>query len=141
MNKFDMKYIIYFKVGGKTGNKVSLVTSGLNLVRINSCDSDPISEPSDKSTYTQYVTTSDNKFTVPAYIGGLTNGTKSYAIIGTNATNLTIAKVGSDWIVTPTSTSTDDVTYEFKVNATDECNIYDTMKESLYIQVGCPPYA
>ena len=121
-----MVYKIYFKIGGLTGNKVSDIESYANVVKISSCDSPSISEPSEKSTYTQYVTTSDNKFTVPAYVGGLTNGTKSYALLGTNATNLTIAKVGSDWIVTPTSTSIDDVTYEFKVNATDECNIYDT---------------
>ena len=123
MNRFRMTYRIFFKIGGLTGNKVSNIGSIGFLVEITSCDSPSISEPSDKSTYTQYVTTSDNKFTVPAYVGGLTNGTKSYALLGTNATNLTIAKVGSDWIVTPTSTSIDDVTYEFKVNATDECNI------------------
>jgi hypothetical protein len=61
--------------------------------------------------------------------------------MGTNATNLTITNVGSDWIVTPTSTSTDDVTYTFKVNATDGCNNFFNMSSSFTLHVGCPEAA
>ena len=54
---------------------------------------------------------------------------------------MTIAKTGNDWIVTPSSTSTDDTTYIFKVNATDGCNVFASMSRNLTLHVGCPAAA
>jgi len=59
---------------------------------------------------------------MPTFNLGLSGGTITFNVTGTDASSLGIAKVANDWIVTPTSTSTDDVTYTFKVNATDGCN-------------------
>jgi len=53
---------------------------------------------------------------------------------------LTIAKIGNDWVVMPTSTSTDDVTYMFSLNVTDGCN-YLSMNTSFVLHVGCPAAA
>jgi hypothetical protein len=74
-------------------------------------------EPATSSNYIQYSTIGDNKFTVPSFTSIAPYGTLTYSLAGTNATNLTIAKSGNDWIVTPSDTSKDDVTYSFTVNA------------------------
>jgi len=59
---------------------------------------------------------------MPQFNLGLSGGTITFNLTGTDASSLAIAKVASDWIVTPSTTSTDDVTYSFTVNATDGCN-------------------
>lgn len=62
-------------------------------------------------------------------------------MFGSDASSLTIAKSGNDWIVTPASTSTDDITYTFKVNATDGCSAFDSMESNFVLHVGCPAAA
>ena len=59
---------------------------------------------------------------MPTFSLGLSGGTITFNLTGTDASSLGIAKVASDWIVTPSTTSTDDITYSFFVNATDGCN-------------------
>jgi len=56
---------------------------------------------------------------------------------------LAIAKVASDWIVTPSTTSTDDVTYSFTVDANDGCNSFvnSSMSTPFLLHVGCPEAA
>jgi hypothetical protein len=56
---------------------------------------------------------------------------------------LAIAKVASDWIVTPSTTSTDDVTYSFTVDANDGCNSFvnSSMSTPFLLHVGCPTAA
>jgi len=101
-----------------------------------------ISEPSDKSSYIQYVTTSNNEFTLPAFEGSYKGNINiTYTLTGTNASSLAIAKSDNDWIITPTSTSTDDVTYYFDINATDGCNEYSSANSSFILHVGCPAAA
>jgi len=106
------------------------------------CDSPSITEPTNKTTYIQYTTISANKFIIPSFGGGNISGPITYSLTGTNASSLTIAKVATnDWIVTPFSTLTDDVTYTFKVKVTDGCNIFDSMSSSFVLHVGCPAAA
>jgi len=59
---------------------------------------------------------------MPQFNLGLKGGTITFNLTGTDASSLAIANVKTNWIVTPSTTSTDDVTYTFKVNATDGCN-------------------
>jgi len=49
-------------------------------------------------------------------------------------------KNDSDWIVTPVTT-TDDVTFTFKVIATDGCTTFSSMASSFVLHVGCPAAA
>jgi hypothetical protein len=64
-------------------------------------------------------------------------------LIGTDASLLTIAKTDETgvWTITPQNTNTDDVTYVFKINATDGCDVHASMPNPMYLHVGCPSNA
>ena len=51
---------------------------------------------------------------------------------------MTISQSGNDWIVTPTNTTVDDVTYSFDVRAKDDCMSLGT---TFRLHVGCPTAA
>lgn len=67
----SLSYAIIFKVGGKTGNKVTEVRSNIHTINVVICINPPaITEPSDKRNYIQYATTNNNEFIVPDFEGG-----------------------------------------------------------------------
>jgi len=134
-------YQVTFAVGGLTGNIVSSVTSAVKNIEV-VCGTTPlITEPSDKSSYTQYSTTGANSFIVPGFDGGLSPGTKAYTLSGADEYLLEIENTGVNWVVKPLNTGNDDITYTFKVIATDGCSSSLMMTDSFYLHVGCPAAA
>ena len=78
-----ISYQITFNIGGTTGNKVAEVQSNIHKIEINGCNSAGITEPTDKSAYTQNVAIgSNNDFIIPDFVGGVSGAPKTYTLSG-----------------------------------------------------------
>lgn len=92
-----------------------------------------ITEPTDKSNYTQNATSTSNQFIIPDFEGGQIGSNINYTLSGSNASSLRINKYENNWIVTPIDTTLDKIIYMFKVNATDGCSNYSSMSRSFVL--------